>query len=206
MSRRRVLAVCLGMLLLAGTLSGAGSSAFAADSSSDDGQVIVTPGDSFGRAAPPHVDMHVLERRGEAPTRRAPARAGNVGTDRGHHGDPGSGGGSSMSSDGIPPGCFLGGFGAGSGLGGMRLGGSAFGMRCLPPMPTDPVPTPRATPAPAPLPTAGELAAQAFEQLRLPRPVPRYSPDAHLADGQSATIVGEHTWLWTDRRVWKPGA
>ncbi|WP_245633816.1 hypothetical protein [Amycolatopsis jejuensis] len=25
-----------------------------------------------------------------------------------------------------------------------------------------------------------------------------------LPDGQDATIVGEHTWIWTDRRAWAP--
>ncbi|MET9259599.1 hypothetical protein [Amycolatopsis sp. NPDC004079] len=59
-------------------------------------------------------------------------------------------------------------------------------------------------PAPPPLPTPAQLAAQAFEQLRLPLPVPRHSPDVRLPDGRDATIVGENTWVWTDREVWQP--
>ncbi|MTD57139.1 hypothetical protein GKO32_24630 [Amycolatopsis sp. RM579] len=74
-------------------------------------------------------------------------------------------------------------------------------MRCLPPLPAGPAP---AAPAPPPLPTPAELAAQAFEQLRLPLPVPRHSPDVRLPDGGDATIVGENTWVWSDRGVWKP--
>lgn len=52
------------------------------------------------------------------------------------------------------------------------------------------------------LPSPAELAGQAFDQLRLPLPVPRHSPDVRLADGRSATVVGEQTWLWTERSAW----
>ncbi|MFE0024096.1 hypothetical protein [Amycolatopsis sp. NPDC059021] len=48
------------------------------------------------------------------------------------------------------------------------------------------------------------MATEAFEQLRLPLPVPRHSPDVRLPDGRDATIVGENTWIWTDRAVWTP--
>lgn len=48
------------------------------------------------------------------------------------------------------------------------------------------------------LPTAGELAREAYAQLRLPGPTPDHSPDLRLADGRSAVLVGEHTWVWTD--------
>lgn len=54
------------------------------------------------------------------------------------------------------------------------------------------------------LPTPGQLAGQAFDQLRLPLPVPRHSPDVRLADGRAATVVGEHTWIWTERSSWVP--
>lgn len=59
-------------------------------------------------------------------------------------------------------------------------------------------------PGGVPLPTPGQLAGQAFDQLRLPLPVPRHSPDARLADGRSATVVGEHTWVWTEPTSWAP--
>ncbi|TCO49638.1 hypothetical protein [Actinocrispum wychmicini] len=36
----------------------------------------------------------------------------------------------------------------------------------------------------------------------MPLPVPEHSPDLRLADGRSATVVGEHTWIWTDRSAW----
>jgi hypothetical protein len=48
------------------------------------------------------------------------------------------------------------------------------------------------------LPTPGELARQAFSQLRLPVPTPSHSPDLRLGDGRAAVLVGEQTWLWTD--------
>ncbi|MFD2422696.1 hypothetical protein ACFSXZ_40875 [Amycolatopsis pigmentata] len=54
--------------------------------------------------------------------------------------------------------------------------------------------------------TPAQLAAQAFEQLRLPLPVPRHSPNVRLPDGRDATIVGENTWIWTDHSVWTPAA
>jgi hypothetical protein len=54
------------------------------------------------------------------------------------------------------------------------------------------------------LPSPQQLAAQAYDLLVLPLPAPRHSPDVRLADGRSATIVGEHTWLWTERTVWVP--
>ncbi|MFD8497748.1 hypothetical protein [Amycolatopsis sp. NPDC059657] len=54
------------------------------------------------------------------------------------------------------------------------------------------------------MPTPRQVAEQAFEQLRLPLPAPRHSPDLRLADGRVATVVGEHTWFWTDRSVWAP--
>lgn len=47
------------------------------------------------------------------------------------------------------------------------------------------------------------LAQQAFQQLRLPLPVPQHSPDLRLQDGQAATVVGEFTWFWTDPSAWR---
>jgi hypothetical protein len=49
------------------------------------------------------------------------------------------------------------------------------------------------------LPAPGELAREAYAQLRLPVPTPEHSPDLRLADGRAAVLVGEQTWLWTDR-------
>ncbi|MBB4679510.1 hypothetical protein [Crossiella cryophila] len=68
---------------------------------------------------------------------------------------------------------------------------------------TGPSPGPDARPVPI-LPSPAELAERAFEQLVLPLPVPRVSPDVQLADGRRATVVGEHTWLWTEPTVWRP--
>ena len=48
------------------------------------------------------------------------------------------------------------------------------------------------------------LAAQAAEQLVLPEPVSRHSPDVALPDGRRATLVGEHTWFWTEPNEWRP--
>jgi hypothetical protein len=48
-------------------------------------------------------------------------------------------------------------------------------------------------------PTPGQLAREAYAQLRLPAPTPEHSPDLRLADGRAAVLVGEQTWLWTDR-------
>lgn len=54
------------------------------------------------------------------------------------------------------------------------------------------------------LPSPAELARRAREQLRLPLPDPRMSPRVRLADGRSATLVNEPTWLWTEPGVWRP--
>ncbi len=166
----------------------------------DDGQVIVVPGDSSGLVAPPHVDMGALQQRGQAPVRPGGPGRKPLGQDRRAAGASGA----PEAPDGLPPGCSLGGFGVGGPPGVGRAGGSAFGIRCLPPLPADDEPAaPEGPPAP-PLPTPAQLAARAFEQLQLPLPVPRHSPDVQLPDGRDATIVGENTWIWTDRSVWKP--
>ncbi|WP_414943832.1 hypothetical protein [Amycolatopsis sp. cmx-11-32] len=157
----------------------------------DDGQVIVVPNnvDQFGQYAPPSIDLRALDQRGQAPVR--PGEPGAK---------PGGQARQAADPDGLPPDCSLGGFGVGGSPGIGRPGGSAFGIRCLPPVPADSDPAPVAPPLPSP----AELAAEAFEQLRLPLPVPRHSPDVRLPDGREATIVGENTWIWTERGVWKP--
>jgi hypothetical protein len=45
--------------------------------------------------------------------------------------------------------------------------------------------------------TPGELAREAYGELRLPAPLPGRSPDLRLAGGRAGLLVGEHTWLWT---------
>jgi hypothetical protein len=55
---------------------------------------------------------------------------------------------------------------------------------------------------PAAGPTPVQLAEQAYQQMRMPLPVPKHSPDLRLPDGRSATVVGEHTWIWTDPSSW----
>lgn len=165
----------------------------------DDGQVIVVPGDSSGLVAPPQVDMEALRQRGQAPVRPGGPGRKPVGQDR----RAGGAIKAPESPDGLPAGCSLGGFGVGGSPGVGRPGGSAFGIRCVPSLPVDELAA-SGGPAASPLPTPAELAARAFEQLQLPLPVPRHSPDVRLPDGRTATIVGENTWIWTDRGVWKP--
>ncbi|MFF5990645.1 hypothetical protein [Prauserella flavalba] len=177
----------------------AASPSAAADEPHDDGQVVVTPVDPYGQYTPPRVDLRALYSRGEAPIRRGgPQATSSPGSLAGTDGT-----GTADASSGLPPGCFLGGFPVGDGPGGIRSGGNAVGLRCLPSVPADAPPGAQA-PGPPPLPTPAELAARAFEQLRLPLPVPRHSPDVRLPDGRDATIVGENTWVWTDRSVWHP--
>lgn len=53
-------------------------------------------------------------------------------------------------------------------------------------------------------PDAGTVAQSVLDQLELPRPVPQHSPDVAMADGRRATVVGEHTWVWTDPSMWRP--
>src|SRR5437763_14325303 len=90
------------------------SLAMAENPPSDDGQVIVVPGDGSGRYAPPHIDMQALDKRGQAPIRPGgppPQSAGGQ--------ERQAGVGSADSASGIPPGCFVGGVGVGGGPGGI---------------------------------------------------------------------------------------
>lgn len=206
MGIRNVL-VCATCVLTAigGTGGHAGTLAQAAPNQPnphDDGQVIVVPNntDQFGQYAPPRIDMGALDQRGQAPVRPGGPGRKPTGQDRQAAGASGA----PESPDGLPSGCSLGGFGVGGAPGVGRPGGSAFGIRCLPPVPADNAPAVPGAPAAPPLPTPAELAAQAFEQLQLPLPLPRRSPDVRLPDGRDATIVGENTWIWTERGVWKP--
>ena len=56
-------------------------------------------------------------------------------------------------------------------------------------------------PAGAALVTPEQLAQQAYRQLVLPLPAPHFSPDVADSTGR-ATVVGEHTWLWTEKASW----
>src|SRR5437763_17118997 len=99
------------------------SLAMAENPPSDDGQVIVVPGDGSGRYAPPHIDMQALDERGQAPVRPGGPRPKSPGGPEGQAGA----GGSVDSPSGIPPGCFVGGFGGGGGPGGIGPRAGAFG-------------------------------------------------------------------------------
>src|SRR5947207_9697658 len=167
-------AFCLAAVSVAGVPSPAQADP---PPSNDDGQVIVVPGDLSGLVAPPHIDLRALEQRGQAPVRPGGAPATSP---DGREQQAGAGG-SVDSASGIPPGCFVGGFGVGGGPGGIGPRGGAFGMRCLPPLPA--AAAPPGAPAALPVPTPADLAAHAFEQLRLPLPVPRHSPAVRLPDG-----------------------
>ncbi|GAB3901335.1 hypothetical protein GCM10029964_089980 [Kibdelosporangium lantanae] len=159
-----------------------------------DGQIVVVPGDHNGVAAPPHVGVGVM----------APGQAGQPG----HAGASGS----QTSAGGDPPPVCdytpasqtpeqmqaqFPDWNAGTVGGGgkavyyKKCGGRLFGW----------VTGPGAGEAQV-LPSPEQLAAQAYDALVLPLPVPRHSPDVRLADGRQATIVGEHTWIWTDPGVW----
>lgn len=52
------------------------------------------------------------------------------------------------------------------------------------------------------LPGPAELAERARQTLVLPLPTPRMSPRLVLRDGRAATLVNEHTWIWTDPDDW----
>ena len=70
--------------------------------------------------------------------------------------------------------------------------------------PTPPPTPPGAPPPPGPPPSPAALAQQAAGQLQLPLPTPQHSPDLRLRDGRAATLVGEHTWFWTNSADWHP--
>ncbi|PWV74023.1 hypothetical protein SAMN05421630_110198 [Prauserella marina] len=199
--RSRALKHSMGVLpVAAAAMLGSAHVGFAAEPPpGDDGQVMVVPGDISGRFAPPSVDMEALEKRGHAPIRpgRAPV-AGSVPQQDDVAGTYAAAGEPSA----IPPGCAVGAFGVGGVSGTGAPSGNAYGIRCLDPVPDDEASPDAAGAAAAPSPA--ELAARAFEQMRLPLPVPEHSPDVRLPDGRDAVVVGEHTWIWTDPDVWQP--
>jgi len=51
-------------------------------------------------------------------------------------------------------------------------------------------------------PTPFELAIKATNQLPLPNPDPRYSPNIRFADGRIGGIVGLPMWLWINEKNW----
>jgi hypothetical protein len=144
-----------------------------------DGEIIVVPNDPQGINQPPGAGIGVSNPGG-------PGKPGQIGHPDGGGGGPGSGpSGPACTSTPIP---------------GANTGGT----------PTDPTWTACSGsasgviegPAAAALPTPAQLAQQAYQQMQMPVPVPRHSPDVKLPDGRSATLVGEHTWIWTDRSAW----
>ncbi|GAA2779264.1 hypothetical protein [Crossiella cryophila] len=164
---------------------------------SRDGQIVVVPGDLFGHIGAPSVDLGAT----------APSQPGR----------PGRGASASTGRGSAAPTCTyspaahspsemfdryrewhtgsLGGDGKAAYT--RTCNGATSGWV------TGPAPGPGARSAPV-LPSPAELAERAFEQLVLPLPMPRMSPDVQLADGRRATVVGEHTWLWTEPTVWRP--
>jgi hypothetical protein len=187
------------ILILTSAFALTASAAGTAAAQPPDGQIVVVPGDHNGVTAPPHVGVGAT----------APGQAGQPG-----HGSVGGGGDQSSAGGGPPPVCDytpatqtpeqmaaqFPDWNAGS-IGGdgkavyyKKCGGRLFGW----------VTGPGPGGGQVVLPTPEQLAAQAYDQLVLPLPVPRHSPDVRLADGRSATLVGEHTWVWTEPSMWGP--
>jgi hypothetical protein len=170
-----------------------GSTVALATNDPNSGQVIVAPGDQFNRVSSPSIDLRAVQ-----------------------PGAPGGGSALAASSGGSGPVCtyqrmdypvanlF-------AGIGPLNMGSlggdgqAAYMVTC------DGVqrgwvtgPSQPGSGAAPVAPSPGQLAEQAFEQLQLPLPVPRRSPDVDLVDGRAATVLGEHVWLWVDRSVWAP--
>lgn len=181
---------------------GPGSAAWAQDGPG----VIVQPGDPSGQYGSPSIGLGVTS-------------PGSPGSSGGHHADPGRGRSGSGPPNGVgdtgpalPSWCPNRSCSAdmGPSPGGPPLplpGGN--GYLCAlpqnqglcqepPPEPPGAPPPPDAPPSPA------VLAQQAAGQLRLPLPSPQHSPDLRLRDGRAATLVGEHTWFWTNQVDWHP--
>ncbi|MGO1052972.1 hypothetical protein [Crossiella sp. CA198] len=162
-----------------------------------DGRIVVVPGDHRGYIGAPTVDLGAA-----APGQ--PGRAGRGASASGGH--AGSTPACTYAPAGHSPSEMFAKFGQWH-TGSLGGDGKAAYTRTCPGMAsswvTGPTPAPGATAVPI-LPSPAELAAQAYKQLVLPLPVPRVSPDVQLADGRRATVVGEHTWLWTEPTVWRP--
>ena len=178
-------AFAIGVALV---LSGPASSGLADPDPGPGGRVVVTPSDPGGKYGPPAVDVGVGTPGQEA------AAAG-----RGARGSAGGGGCSYSAapdlerwSRGLPGRLVPGGrdqVGPTS-----RLYAEVCPGRPVSYVWLGAAQVPGATP-----PTPEKLAQQAYAQLRLPLPTPEHSPDLLLADGRAAVLVGEHTWVWTDR-------
>jgi hypothetical protein len=201
--------LCTGILALCAT------ALLAAPTTSDaQGDVVVVPGDVGGVLGPPSVDLGVVH-----PGRVDPGRP------------PPTGEWHPTGSATVPPVpaetpraalaptlppmcpilmCDIGQQGHGNPP--VPLG-NHDGVWCLPPQnqrvcPT-PSPSPSASappppPAPPAAPSPDVLAQQAYSRMVLPLPTPQHSPDLRLPDGRAATVVGEHTWFWTDPARWQP--
>lgn len=160
-----------------------------------DGGIIVTPGDPYGHVGAPTVDLGAI-------SGHQPGRPG---------GTPGF-----ESGTGVVPGCVYVPMEASADelwdsageehLGTFPSGNSttAYSVVCdgaytgwiLGPPPDGAASGPLATPE--------SLAQQAYEQLVLPPPMPKHSPDFTLSADRSATVLGEQMWLWTANEVWAP--
>ncbi|WP_338596905.1 hypothetical protein [Saccharopolyspora sp. SCSIO 74807] len=140
-----------------------------------DGDVVVTPGDADGLYGAPSVDLGAVA--GGTPS--SPGQSGSAPSGRAE---------------------------AGAGVAGPPLGLSWSAPGSGVPEWFTVAPEFRfpdfSDPAVAPSPDV--LAGQAAGQLRLPLPTPRHSPDLRLPDGRAATVVGEHTWFWTEPGAWRP--
>lgn len=159
----------------------------------EEGEVVVRPGDVGGLYAPPEIDLSAV----------SPGRA--VRPDRQHRGTPHS---PAARPHGVPPPplCPTLLCDAGDVDPAFVLPGAPLASWCVGPLADGRCHVPSASPGrpgnTSPVDPA-VLAQQAARELQLPLPTPRHSPDLRLA-GLSATVVGEHTWFWTDRRDWQP--
>jgi hypothetical protein len=138
-----------------------------------DGGIIVAPSDPEGVNGPPGVGVGVSHP-------GQPGRPGQIG---------GSNGTVDHGSDPLAPACTATPVGDPANSTWNSCTGSASGVVAGPT-------------AAATGPTPAQLAEQAYQQMRMPLPLPQHSPDLRLLDGRSATVVGEHTWFWTDPSSW----
>lgn len=149
------------------------ASLFGGEAFAQGGDIIVAPSDPEGVNGPPGVGIGVSH-----PGQPGlPGQVGGTNGATGHSGDPQA------------PACTSTPIGDPNNSTWNSCSGSASGTVAGPV-------TPVAGPTPA------QLAEQAYQQMRMPLPVPQHSPDLQLLDGRSATLVGEHTWIWTDRGSW----
>lgn len=178
----------------------------------DGGNVVVSPGDFGGQYEPPNINMTATSPGSTGASGHANPGAGFSGS-QGTSGNAGGSGGQAAPActytpTGISPqqletqfADYQAGPSAGSGSVGYNV--TCNGMQIGWVLGDPGGPGGGHGPGPV-LPSPGELAGQAYAQMQLPLPVPHHSPDVHLPDGRQATIVDEHTWMWTDHSMWAP--